>query len=74
MLTVEDWMDIKDLHRQVHSIRSIAAQTGYARNTVRRRGRQRSSGCPGRRPRVCLVRRIAPWQVGHVFGLKMGYL
>src|SRR5215468_10909731 len=40
MLTVEEWMDIKDLHRQGHSMRSIAALTGYARNTVRRALRQ----------------------------------
>lgn len=36
MLRVEEWMDIKDLHRQGYSIRAIADQTGSARNTVRR--------------------------------------
>lgn len=36
MLVVEDWMDIKELHRQGHSIRAIVELTGYARNTVRR--------------------------------------
>jgi transposase len=35
MLTTEEWMDIKDLHRQGHSIREIARRTGHARNTVR---------------------------------------
>lgn len=36
MLKLEAWMDIKDLHRQGHSIRTIAELTGLARNTVRR--------------------------------------
>lgn len=36
MLKAEEWMDIKDLHRQGHSIRTISELTGLARNTVRR--------------------------------------
>lgn len=36
MLKLEAWMEIKDLHRQGHSIRTIAEMTGLARNTVRR--------------------------------------
>ncbi len=36
MLKLEAWMDVKDLHRQGHSIRTIAEMTGLARNTVRR--------------------------------------
>src|SRR5436189_133440 len=36
MLKLEAWMDIKDLHRQGHSIRTITQLTGLARNTVRR--------------------------------------
>lgn len=36
MLKLEAWMDVKDLHRQGHSIRTIAGMTGLARNTVRR--------------------------------------
>jgi transposase len=36
MLKLEEWMDIKDLHRQGHSIRTITQLTGLARNTVRR--------------------------------------
>src|SRR5687767_4492807 len=35
MLSMEEWMDIKDLHRQGHSVREIARLTGHARNTVR---------------------------------------
>lgn len=40
MLILEEWMDIKDLHRQGHSIRAIAQMTGRSRNTVRRLLRQ----------------------------------
>lgn len=35
MLCVEEWMNIKLLHQQGHSIRAIAQMTGLARNTVR---------------------------------------
>jgi len=31
MLKLEAWMDVKDLHRQGHSIRTIAEMTGLAR-------------------------------------------
>ncbi len=36
MLRLEEWMDIKTLHREGHSIKEIARQTGRSRNTVRR--------------------------------------
>jgi len=36
MLISEDWMDIKLLQKQGHSIRKIAELTGHSRNTVRR--------------------------------------
>lgn len=36
MLKLEDWMDIRTLHREGHSIKQIARQTGRSRNTVRR--------------------------------------
>lgn len=35
-------MDIKDLHHQGHSIRTIADLTGHSRNTVRRVLRQKA--------------------------------
>jgi transposase len=41
MLTEEQWMDIKLLHKEGHSIRQIAQLTGYARNTIRRVLRER---------------------------------
>jgi transposase len=36
MLIVEEWMDLKVLAAQGHSIRAIATMTGLSRNTVRR--------------------------------------
>ncbi len=36
MLNMEEWMEVKDLHRQGHSIRQICRLTGYSRNTVRK--------------------------------------
>lgn len=36
MLKVEEWMDVTFLKKQGLSIRSIAEQTGYSRNTVRK--------------------------------------
>src|SRR5690606_39143892 len=36
MLTLEAWVDIKAMHRQGRSIRSIAKERGISRNTVRR--------------------------------------
>ena len=40
MLTVEEWMDIRLLSREGHSIRMIAKLTNLSRNTVRRALRQ----------------------------------
>ena len=34
MLTVEEWMDVKQLFNEGHSRRAIARMTGYSRNTV----------------------------------------
>ncbi len=36
MIQPEEWMDIKDLHRQGVSVREIARRTGHSRNTVSR--------------------------------------
>jgi len=36
LLRLEEWMDIKSLHKESHSIKAIARQTGRSRNTVRR--------------------------------------
>ncbi len=36
MIKPEEWMDIKDLHRQGLSQRQIAKQTGHSRNTIAR--------------------------------------
>lgn len=44
MLQTEQWMDIHLLFKQLGSIRAVAKQTGYSRNTVRRM--LRSDGPP----------------------------
>ncbi|GAC1670949.1 MAG: IS21-like element ISMac3 family transposase [Candidatus Acidiferrum sp.] len=36
MLNLEEWMDIKSLYREGHTIKAIARLTGRSRNTVRR--------------------------------------
>ena len=36
MLRLVEWMDIQSLHKEGHSIKEIARQTGRSRNTVRR--------------------------------------
>jgi len=36
LLRLEEWMDIKSLHKEGHSIKAIARHTGRSRNTVRR--------------------------------------
>jgi len=36
VLRLEEWMDIRMLHKEGHSIKEIARQTGRSRNTVRR--------------------------------------
>ncbi len=41
MLNVEEWMDIRGLHREGHSIKRIAAMTGRSRNTIRKALRQK---------------------------------
>jgi len=46
MLGMEEWMEVKDLKRQGHSIKQICRMTGYSRNTVRKVLRE---GSPKRR-------------------------
>jgi transposase-like protein len=36
VLRLEEWMDIRSLHKEGHSIKEIARQTGRSRNTIRR--------------------------------------
>lgn len=42
MIQWEQWMDIKELHRQGHSIHAIVHLTGHGRNTVRKVLRQKA--------------------------------
>ncbi|MEO8033199.1 MAG: hypothetical protein ABI837_02120 [Acidobacteriota bacterium] len=41
MLNVEEWMDIRGLHREGHSIKQLAAMTGRSRNTIRKTLREK---------------------------------
>lgn len=41
MVKVEEWMDIRALHREGHSIKQIACLTGRSRNTIRKTLRQK---------------------------------
>ena len=43
MLSVEDWVDIRSLHKQGYTIAAIVRELGVARNTVRRALRQDQS-------------------------------
>jgi len=36
VLKLEEWMDIRSLHKEGHSIKAIARMTGRSRNTIRR--------------------------------------
>jgi transposase len=51
MLSMEEWMDIKDLQRQGHSVREIARITGRSRNTVRAALKERTPKSYERPPR-----------------------
>ena len=41
MVNVEEWMDIRVLHREGHSIKQLAAMTGRSRNTIRKTLREK---------------------------------
>lgn len=41
MLNMEEWMDIRALHREGHSIKQLAAMTGRSRNTIRKTLREK---------------------------------
>jgi transposase len=49
MLKLEEWMDIRALRKEGHSIKQIVRMTGYSRNTVRRVLRD-AGPAPYRRP------------------------
>ncbi len=50
MLSCEEGMEIRILHRQGHSIREIARQLGVSRNTVRRHLKGEAAATYGPRP------------------------
>jgi transposase len=61
MLDMEEWMEVKDLHRQGHSIRQICRLTGYSRNTVRKVLRESVPVPKPRKPRVSLLDEYKPY-------------
>jgi transposase len=58
MLSLDQFMDIRFLRKQGHSIREIAQRTGHSRNTVRKLLRATSAPQPGRRARAS---KLAPY-------------
>jgi transposase len=55
MLTLDQFMDIRFLHRQGHSVREIARLSGHSRNTVRRMLRAEHSPRPTPRSRPTAI-------------------
>lgn len=61
MLIWEDWMEIKDLYRQGHSIRQICRLTGYSRNTVRKVLREGFPHQKARKKRASMLDEFKPY-------------
>ena len=61
MLGMEEWMEVKDLHRQGHSIRQICRLTGYSRNTVRKVLRDNVLAQKPRKQRSSLLDEFKPY-------------
>lgn len=61
MLIWEDWMEIKDLHRQGHSIRQICRLTGFSRNTVRKVLREGVPQQKARKKRASMLDEFKPY-------------
>lgn len=61
MLILEDWMEIKDLYRQGHSIRQICRLTGYSRNTVRKVLRESVPQQKARKKRASILDEFKPY-------------
>ena len=61
MVNMEGWMEVKDLHRQGHSIRQICRLTGYSRNTVRKVLRGSVPVQKPRKQRVSLLDDFKPY-------------
>ena len=61
MLQMEDWMEVKDLYRQGHSIRQICRLTGYSRNTVRKVLRESVPPRKTRKKRASMLDEFKPY-------------
>jgi len=71
MLNWEAWMNIKQLHKEGHSIKAITRLTGHSRNTVRRVLRQPKPEpfkTPARSSRLDLFHLLREQGVGEAAG------
>lgn len=55
MLDMEEWMNIKSMKREGHSIRGISRRTGRSRNTVRKVLRGKAPERKKRKPKVSIL-------------------
>jgi transposase len=61
MLNLEEWMEVRDLHRQGYSIRQICQITGFSRNTIRKVLRERVPIQKTRKKRASLLDDYKPF-------------
>lgn len=61
MLIWEEWMEVKDLYRQGHSIRQICRLTGFSRNTVRKVLRESVPQPSHRKKRASMLDEFKPY-------------
>ena len=61
MLNLDQFMNIRFLQKQGHSVREIARMTGHARNTVRKLLRARRAPTPAVRVRASKLDRYKPY-------------
>ena len=63
MLNLDQFMNIRFLHRQGHSVREIARLTGHSRNTVRKLLRATRAPTPAPRVRPSLLDPYKPYLI-----------
>jgi hypothetical protein len=63
MLNLDQFMNIRFLHRQGHSVRAIARLTGHSRNTVRRLLRVTRAPIPAPRVRASMLDPYKPYLI-----------
>lgn len=68
MLKLEEWMDVRSLHKEGHSIKAIARLTGRSRNTDLTRDRRKPSvnwcrARPSWKPEIYAAQNIVSLQI-----------